>query len=76
MTMQSGEMAALGERVAQAEGEGSVSGERYGEVWGGCSPFIGVGGAPGRGGRGGTGSATPEARKVGRAESEEKEFLN
>jgi hypothetical protein len=43
MTMQSGEMAALGERVAQAGREGSVSGERCGELWGGCSPFIGVG---------------------------------
>jgi hypothetical protein len=30
-----------------------VSGERCGEARGGCSPFIGVGGAPGRGGRGG-----------------------
>jgi hypothetical protein len=27
------------------------SGERCGEARGGCSPFIGVGGAPGRGGR-------------------------
>jgi hypothetical protein len=53
MTMQSGEMAALGERVAQAGREGSVSGERCGELWGGCSPFIGAGGAAGRGGRGG-----------------------
>jgi hypothetical protein len=51
--MQSGETAALGERVAQAGREGSVSGERYGELWGGCSPFIGAGGAVGRGGRGG-----------------------
>jgi hypothetical protein len=51
--MQSGEMAVLGERVAQAGREGSVSGERCGELWGGCSPFIGVGGAAGRGGRGG-----------------------
>jgi hypothetical protein len=25
------------------------SGERYGEARGGCSPFIGVGGVPGRG---------------------------
>jgi hypothetical protein len=52
-TMQSGEMAALGERVAQAGREGNVSGERCGELWGGCSPFIGAGGAVGRGGRGG-----------------------
>jgi hypothetical protein len=52
-TMQSGETAALGERVAQAGREGSVSGERCGELWGGCSPFIGAGGAAGRGGRGG-----------------------
>jgi hypothetical protein len=51
--MQSGETAALGERVSQAGREGSVSGERCGELWGGCSPFIGVGGAAGRGGRGG-----------------------
>jgi hypothetical protein len=51
--MQSGEMAALGERVAQAGTEGSVSGERCGELWGGCSPFIGAGGAAGRGGQGG-----------------------
>jgi hypothetical protein len=52
-TMQSGEMATLGERVAQAGREGSVSGERCGEHWRGCSPFIGAGGAAGRGGRGG-----------------------
>jgi hypothetical protein len=51
--MQNGETAALGERVAQAGREGSVSGERCGEHWGGCSPFIGAGGAAGRGGRGG-----------------------
>jgi hypothetical protein len=42
-TMQSGETAALGERVAQAGREGCVSGERCGELWGGCSPFIGPG---------------------------------
>jgi hypothetical protein len=52
-TMQSGETAALGERVAQAGRQGCVSGERCGELWGGCSPFIGAGGATGRGGRGG-----------------------
>jgi hypothetical protein len=51
--MQSGETAALSERVAQAAREGSVSGERCGELWRGCSPFIGAGGAAGRGGRGG-----------------------
>jgi hypothetical protein len=49
--MQSGETAALGERVAQAGREGNMSGERCGELWGGCSPFIGAGGAAGRGGR-------------------------
>jgi hypothetical protein len=27
-------------------------GKRCGEIWGWCSPFIGAGGAPGRGGRG------------------------
>jgi hypothetical protein len=53
MMMQSGEMLALGERVAQAGRELSVSGERCGELWGGCSPFIGVGGVAGRGGWGG-----------------------
>jgi hypothetical protein len=53
MTMQSKEMAELGERVAQAGREGNVSGERCGELWGGCSPFVGAGGAAGRGGRGG-----------------------
>jgi hypothetical protein len=53
MTMQSGETVALGERVAQAGREGNVSGERCGELWGGCSPFIGAGGATGRRGRGG-----------------------
>jgi hypothetical protein len=52
-TMQSGKTAALGERVAQVGREGSVSGERCGELWGGCSPFIGAEGAAGRGGRGG-----------------------
>jgi hypothetical protein len=51
--MQSGETAALGERVAQAGREGNVSGERCDELWGGCSAFIGAGGAAGRGGRGG-----------------------
>jgi hypothetical protein len=44
-------VSALGERVAHAGREGSVSGERCGEPWEGCTPFIGVGGVPGRGGR-------------------------
>jgi hypothetical protein len=44
-------LSALGERVAQAGREGSVSGEMCGELWEGCSPFIGAGGAPGRGGQ-------------------------
>jgi hypothetical protein len=43
MTMQSGETGAIGERVAEAGREGSVSGERCGELSGGCSPFIRVG---------------------------------
>jgi hypothetical protein len=51
--MQSEETVALGERVAQAGREGNVSRERCGELWGGCSPFIGAGGAARRGGRGG-----------------------
>jgi hypothetical protein len=38
----------LGERVAQAGREGNRSGERCGEARGGCSSFIGAGGAPGR----------------------------
>jgi hypothetical protein len=41
--VQSGEMAALSERVAQVGREGNVSGERCGELWGGCSTFIGAG---------------------------------
>jgi hypothetical protein len=53
MMVQSGETAALGERVAQAGREGNVSRERCGELWGGCSPSIGARGAAGRGGRGG-----------------------
>jgi hypothetical protein len=43
MMVQSGDTAALGERVAQAGREGNVSGERCSELWGGCSPFIGAG---------------------------------
>jgi hypothetical protein len=42
---------ALGERKARARREGNVSGERCGKLWGWCSPFIGAGGASGRGGR-------------------------
>jgi hypothetical protein len=51
MTVQNGEAAALGERVAQPGREGNRIGERCGEARGGCSPFVGAGGAPGRGGR-------------------------
>jgi hypothetical protein len=46
-------VSALGERKARARREGNVSGERCSELWGWCSPFIGAGGAAGRGGRGG-----------------------
>jgi hypothetical protein len=48
-----GEAAALGERAAQVGRGGNRSGERCGEAQGGCSPFIGGGGASGRRGRGG-----------------------
>jgi hypothetical protein len=51
--MQNGEVVALDERAAQAGRGGNRSGERCGEARGGCSPFIGAGGASGRGGRGG-----------------------
>jgi hypothetical protein len=51
--VQNGEAASLGERAAQAGREGNRCGERCGEARGGCSPFIGAGGAPGRGGQGG-----------------------
>jgi hypothetical protein len=51
--VQNGEAAALGERAAQVGREGTRSGERCSEARGGCSPFIGAGGAPWRGGRGG-----------------------
>ena len=44
-------VSALGERKARARREGNVSGERCGELWGWCSPFIGAEGAAGRGGR-------------------------
>jgi hypothetical protein len=53
MTVQNGEATSLGERAAQAGREGNRSGARCGEARGGCSPFIGAGGAPRRGGRGG-----------------------
>jgi hypothetical protein len=43
----------LSEWKARALREGNVSGERCGEARGGCSPFIGAGGVPGRGDRGG-----------------------
>jgi hypothetical protein len=46
-------VSALGERKARVRREGNVSGERCGEAQGGCSPFIGAGGALRRGGRGG-----------------------
>jgi hypothetical protein len=48
--VQNGEAAALGERAAQVVREGNRSGERCSEARGGCSPFIGPGGASGRGG--------------------------
>jgi hypothetical protein len=41
-------VSALGERKSRVRREGNVSGERCGEARGGCSPFIGAGGAPGR----------------------------
>jgi hypothetical protein len=53
MAVQNGEVAALGQRAALAGRGGNRSRERCGEARGGCSPFIGAGGAPGRGGRGG-----------------------
>jgi hypothetical protein len=46
------EAAALGEREARPWREAKRGSERCGELRGWCSPFIGVGGAPGRGGRG------------------------
>jgi hypothetical protein len=42
----------LGEREARAWREAKRGWERCGELRGLCSPFIGVGGAPGRGSRG------------------------
>jgi hypothetical protein len=41
--VQSRETVAPAGRVAHAGREGNVSGERCGELWGGCSPFIGPG---------------------------------
>jgi hypothetical protein len=46
--VQNREAAALGEDTAQACTMGKRSGERCGATRGWCSPFIGVGGAPGR----------------------------
>jgi hypothetical protein len=51
--VQNGEAVALGERAARAGRGGNRSRERCSEARGGCSPFIGAGGAPGRGARGG-----------------------
>jgi hypothetical protein len=49
--VQNGEAVALGERKARAWREAKRGWERCGEVWGWRSPFIGGGGAPGRGDR-------------------------
>jgi hypothetical protein len=46
-------LSALGERKARAWRERNVSGERCGELWGWCSPFIGAEGTARWGGRGG-----------------------
>jgi hypothetical protein len=46
------DVAALGERKARAWREAKRGWERCGELRGWCSPFIGVGGAPGSGGQG------------------------
>jgi hypothetical protein len=51
--VQNREAAALGEVTAQAWREWKRSGRRCGATRGCCSPFIGTGGAPGRGGQGG-----------------------
>jgi hypothetical protein len=48
MVVQNREAAALGEDTAQAWREGKRNGERCGATRGWCSPFTGVGGAPGR----------------------------
>jgi hypothetical protein len=49
--VQNREVAVLSEDTAQAGREGNMSGERCGATRGWCSPFIGAGGAPGRGGQ-------------------------
>jgi hypothetical protein len=46
------EAVTLSERKARARREAKSGWETCGELRGWCSPFIGVGGAPGRGGRG------------------------
>jgi hypothetical protein len=46
--VQNREVAALGEDTTQACREGKEAGERCGATRGWCSPFLGVGGAPGR----------------------------
>jgi hypothetical protein len=51
--VQKGEAVALGERKARVWREANRGWKRCGELWGWCSPFIGAGGASGRGGRGG-----------------------
>jgi capsular polysaccharide biosynthesis protein len=51
--VQNREAAALGEDTAEARRERKRSGGRCGATRGWCSPFIGAGGASGRGGRGG-----------------------
>jgi hypothetical protein len=53
MVVRNQEAAALGEDTAQVWRERKRSGGRCGATQGWCSPFIGAGGAPGRGGRGG-----------------------
>jgi hypothetical protein len=53
MVVQNRVAAALGEDTAQAWRERKRSRGRCGATRGWCSPFIGAGGAPGRGGRGG-----------------------
>jgi hypothetical protein len=50
--VQNREAAVLREDTAQAWREGKRSGGRCGATRGWCSPFIGAGGAPGRGGQG------------------------
>jgi hypothetical protein len=52
------EVAALGESEAQAWREANRGWERCGELRWWCSPFIGVGGALGKGGQGGLNAGT------------------